>query len=66
MAYNNINSNKDIMKYSQLKVDDYFFICREPEKTLYIKKECYFVEAYNEKVAYRKLNGGTKVERVRL
>lgn len=52
------------MKYNELKNGDYFKIVREQGSCVYIKHDGYFSDATNPKTAYRKLNGGTLVEKV--
>lgn len=52
------------MKYNELKVGDYFRIVREQGGPLYIKYDGYFSTVAEPKMSYRKLNGGTLVEKV--
>ena len=54
------------MKYSELNIDDLFIIKRENSGTIYRKKEFYFEDVRNPKLAYRKLWGGTQVEKIKL
>jgi hypothetical protein len=51
------------MKYNELKNGDYFKIVRENNNKIYQKQDFYFVEI-GTRNAFRRLNGGTIVEKV--
>lgn len=52
------------MKYRELKNGDLFTIVREKSGVIYRKKEFYFEDVRNPRLTYRKLYGGTIVEKV--
>lgn len=56
----------EIVTYKKLKVGDVFRIKRCPGMGIYIKKERYFEDINNKKLAFRPLYNNTFVERIDL
>lgn len=65
MSQKNAIKKENTMTYKELEIGDLFTICRENNTTIYKKYEFYFVNASNPKLSYRKLNGCTKVVKVK-
>ena len=56
----------EIVTYKKLKVGDVFRIKRCPNWGTYIKRERYFEDINNKKLAYRPLYNNTLVEKIEL
>ena len=56
----------EIKKYKDLKIGECFRIVRDRPGGIYIKKEYWFEDVANPKMAFRPLRGGTHCEVVKL
>lgn len=55
-----------IKKYKDIKVGEIFRIVRDRAGGIYVKKEYWFEDATNSKLAFRPLWGGTHCEVIKL
>jgi len=56
----------EVVTYKKLKVGEVFRIQRCPHMGIYIKRERYFEDIQNKKLAFRPLYNNTLVERIEL